>query len=275
MADEENKKGLIETMKKFNFIMLILIGIYLALPILATALYAFSTEWNKTILPEGLTFKWIIVLFQDAQFIKAFGRSVLLSGGAVLISILFIVPAIFVIVLYHPSLERWFQASVVMVYAFPGVIVAVGIIRFYSGTSLPMVLAVLGVYVISILPYMYQGTRNSLRNIQGRQLMDAAELLGASKMEAFRKVLLPSVYPGLFVSALLSFSILFGEFVLINLVVGSRFETVQIYLMSKLNTSGHIASAIVFVYIVLMGIITLVAATLSRKAKGLKKTCVM
>ncbi|MFI8496263.1 ABC transporter permease [Peribacillus butanolivorans] len=258
-------------MKKFTIVMLILIGVYLALPILATALYAFSTEWNKTILPEGLTLEWIKTLFQDARFIEAFGRSVLLSGSAVFISILFIVPAIFVIVLYFPSLEKWFQASVVMVYAFPGVILAVGLIRFYSGTSLPMILAVLGVYVISVLPYMYQGTRNSLRNVQGRQLMDAAELLGASKMEAFRKVLLPSVYPGLFVSALLSFSVLFGEFVLINLVVGSRFETVQIYLMSKLSTSGHVASAIVFVYIVLMGILTLIMATLTKRAKGMTR----
>lgn len=159
-------------MKKFTIVILILIGVYLALPILATALYAFSTEWNKTILPEGLTLEWIKTLFQDARFIEAFGRSVLLSGSAVFISILFIVPAIFVIVLYFPSLEKWFQASVVMVYAFPGVILAVGLIRFYSGTSLPMILAVLGVYVISVLPYMYQGTRNSLRNVQGRQLMD-------------------------------------------------------------------------------------------------------
>lgn len=259
-------------MKKFTIVILILIGIYLALPILATALYAFSTEWNKTILPEGLTSEWLRTLFQDARFIEAFGRSVLLSGGAVFISIMFIVPAIFVIVLYFPSLEKWFQASVVMVYAFPGIILSVGIIRFYSGTSLPMILAVMGVYVISVLPFMYQGTRNSLRNVQGRQLMDAAELLGASKMDAFRKVLLPSVYPGLFVSSLLSFSVLFGEFVLINLVVGSQFETVQIYLMAKLSTSGHIASAIVFVYIVLMGILTLVMATLTKKAKGMKRT---
>ncbi|MGG4267216.1 ABC transporter permease [Peribacillus simplex] len=259
-------------MKKFTIVILVLIGVYLALPILATALYAFSTEWNKTILPEGLTLEWINMLFRDTRFIEAFGRSVLLSGSAVFISILFIVPAILVIVLYFPSLEKWFQASVVMVYAFPGVILAVGLIRFYSGTSLPMILAVMGVYVISVLPYMYQGTRNSLRNVQGRQLMDAAELLGASKMEAFRKVLLPSVYPGLFVSSLLSFSVLFGEFVLINLVVGSRFETVQIYLMSKLSTSGHIASAIVFVYIILMGILTLVIATLTKRSKGMTRT---
>ena len=61
-----------------------------------------------------------------------------------------------------------------------------------------MILAVLGAYVISVLPYIYQGTRNSLRNVNARQLLDAAELLGASKVQAISKALLPAVYPGLF-----------------------------------------------------------------------------
>jgi putative spermidine/putrescine transport system permease protein len=246
--------------------------LYLVLPILATVLYAFATNWSSTVLPEGLTFKWLGTLFQDADFIQAFGRSVLLSGGAVLIGLLFIVPAIFVIVLYFPKYEKWIQMAVVMVYAFPGVILAVGLIRAYSSIGVPMILAVLGAYVVSILPYIYQGTRNSLRNVNARQLLDAAELLGASKVQAFSMVLLPAVYPGLFAGALLSFSVLFGEFVLINLVVGSRFETVQIYLMKKLSTSGHIASSVVFVYLVLMGILTFAISVLTKRSKGVANT---
>ncbi|ALC87762.1 ABC transporter permease [Bacillus sp. FJAT-22090] len=251
------------------FIFLIL---YLFIPILATTLYAFATNWNRTVLPEGLTFKWLATLFQDASFIEAVGRSVLLSGGAVIIALLLIVPAIFVIVLYFPKYEKWIQVAVVLVYAFPGVILAVGLIRAYSGIGVSMVLVVLGTYVVSILPYIYQGTRNSLRNVNARQLIDAAELLGASKVQAFTKILLPAVYPGLFAGALLSFSILFGEFVLINLVVGSRFETVQIYLMKKLSTSGHIASAVVFVYLVLMGVLTFIISVLTKRSKGVANT---
>lgn len=251
---------------------LLLLILYLVLPIIATALYAFATKWNNTVFPEGLTFKWLSVLFQDADFIQAFGRSVLLSGGAVLLAFIFIVPAIFVVVLYFPKYEKWMQTIVVLVYAFPGVILAVGLIRTYSQMGVPMILVVLGAYVLSIFPYIYQGTRNSLRNINAKQLLDAAELLGSSKLQAFTKVLLPAVYPGLFVGALLSFSVLFGEFVLINLVVGSKFETVQIYLMEKLNTSGHIASAVVFVYLVLMGILTLAISLLTKQSKGLVKS---
>jgi putative spermidine/putrescine transport system permease protein len=184
------------------------------------------------------------------------------------VALLVIVPAIFVIVLYFPKYEKWIQMAVVMVYSFPGIILAVGLIRVYSKFGVPMILVVLGAYVIGILPYIYQGTRNSLRNVDARQLLDAAQLLGASKLQAFTKILLPTVYPGLFAGALLSFSVLFGEFVLINLVVGSRFETVQIYLMKKLSTSGHIASAVVFIYIVLMGLLTFAIATLTKRSKG-------
>jgi len=246
---------------------LLLVG-YLILPVLATMLYAFASKWNKTILPEGFTLKWFFTLFQDSDFIQAFGRSVLLAGGAVSIALLVIVPAIFVIVLYFPKYEKWIQMAVVMVYSFPGIILAVGLIRVYSQIGIPMNFVVLGAYVVGILPYIYQGTRNSLRNIDARQLLDAAQLLGASKRQAFTKILLPTVYPGLFAGALLSFSVLFGEFVLINLVVGSRFETVQIYLMKKLSTSGHIASAVVFIYIVLMGLLTFVIAIVTKRSKG-------
>ncbi|MCT6924725.1 ABC transporter permease subunit [Metasolibacillus sp.] len=257
-------------MKKRSFtdLFFLLFVVYIVLPVAATMLYAFADKWNKTILPEGLTLKWVMTLFQDPAFIQAFGRSVLLAGGAVIVALLVIVPAIFVIVLYFPKYEKWIQATVVMVYSFPGIILAVGLIRVYSQFGISMILVVLGAYVIGILPYIYQGTRNSLRNVDARQLLDAAQLLGASKMQAFTKILLPTVYPGLFAGALLSFSVLFGEFVLINLVVGSRFETVQIYLMKKLSTSGHIASAVVFVYIVLMGILTFIAAKVTKKTKG-------
>jgi len=250
-----------------DFFFLLLVG-YLLLPVLATMLYAFATKWNKSILPEGLTLKWLATLFRDTDFIQAFGRSVLLAGGAVSIALLVIVPAIFVIVLYFPKYEKWIQMAVVMVYSFPGIILAVGLIRVYSKIGIPMIFVVLGAYVVGILPYIYQGTRNSLRNIDARQLLDAAQLLGASKRQAFTKILLPTVYPGLFAGALLSFSVLFGEFVLINLVVGSRFETVQIYLMKKLSTSGHIASAVVLIYLVLMGLLTFVIAIVTKRSKG-------
>nr|WP_249366638.1 ABC transporter permease subunit [Neobacillus citreus] len=236
-------------------------------PLLGTLIYSFSTQWHKTILPEGLTFHWYGELFSDSLFLKAMGRSLILSVGATILSLLIMVPAIFSIVVYAPRLEKFIQALIVLTYAMPGVIIAVGLIRAYSNSGMPMVVVTVGAYFVGILPYMYQGTRNSLRNIQAVSLMEAAEILGASRFTAFLKVILPNIMPGVLVSSLLSFSILFGEFVLVNLLIGGSFETVQVYLYKKLNVSGHIASAIVICYFILISILSSIIVKVTRSRK--------
>ncbi|WP_423800010.1 ABC transporter permease [Neobacillus sp. SAB-20_R2A] len=251
----------------FHYLTIGAVLLYLLVPLLGTLIYSFSTQWHKTILPEGLTFRWYGELFSDSLFLKAMGRSLILSVGATILSLLIMVPAIFSIVVYAPRLEKFIQALIVLTYAMPGVIIAVGLIRAYSNSGLSMVVVTVGAYFVGILPYMYQGTRNSLRNIQAVSLMEAAEILGASQFTAFLKVILPNIMPGVLVSSLLSFSILFGEFVLVNLLIGGSFETVQVYLYKKLNVSGHIASAIVICYFILISILSSIIVKVTRSRK--------
>jgi putative spermidine/putrescine transport system permease protein len=242
--------------------------LYLLVPLLGTLIYSFSTQWHKTILPEGLTFHWYQTLFSDSEFLKAMGRSLILSFGATALSLIIMVPAIFSIVVYAPRLEKFIQSLIVLTYAMPGVIIAVGLIRAYSNSGISMVVVTVGAYFVGILPYMYQGTRNSLRNIHAVSLMEAAEILGAGQFTAFLKVILPNIMSGILVSSLLSFSILFGEFVLVNLLIGGSFETVQVFLFKKLNESGHIASAIVVCYFILICILSIVIVKVTRSKKG-------
>jgi putative spermidine/putrescine transport system permease protein len=268
MAHSSGSEGLIVKKKAYHLLPISLVMLYLVVPLLATTLYAFSTEWSDTILPKGFTIRWFMDLFRDPAFLQALGRSLLLATGTMLASLVIMVPAIFAIVFYAPKLERLVQSLNVITYAMPGVIMAVGLIRAYSDLSIPMILVVSGAYFVSILPYMYQGTRNSLRTIHAKSLMEAAEILGASPFTAFRKVIVPNILPGTIVSALLSFSILFGEFVIVNLLVGGQYETVQIYLYSKLTQSGHIASAVVVCYFFLMALVSAVIVKVTQQKKG-------
>ncbi|MGE8205328.1 ABC transporter permease [Heyndrickxia sp. NPDC080065] len=251
----------------YHYLTIGIVLLYLVVPLLGTILYSFATKWHKTILPEGLTFHWYHELFGDPKFIEALGRSLIFSLSATVLSVVIMVPAIFSIVLYAPKLEKLIQSFIVMTYAMPGVIIAVGLIRAYSNSGVSMVLVTIGAYFVGILPYMYQGTRNSLRNVHAVSLMEAAEILGASPLTAFRKVILPNILPGILVSSLLSFSILFGEFVLVNLLVGSSFETIQVYLYKKLNVSGHLASAIVVCYFFLICILSAIMIKMTQTKK--------
>lgn len=239
--------------------------LYLFIPLLATFLYSLSTTWNKTILPEGLTLKWFVDLYNDPRFIDALWRTIQLTGGTMIVSILIMVPAIFAITVYAPKYEKWLQTIVLFPYAMPGVVAAVGLLSIYSKSGIPMVIVLAGSYFVLILPFMYQGVRNSLRTVNAKTLVEAAELLGASRSTAFWKVIVPNITPGIMVSSLLSFSVLFGEFVLANILVGGSFETIQIYLYRRLRESGHLSSAIVVSYFLLLLVLSWIMVRFSRR----------
>ena len=69
---------------------------------------------------------------------------------------------------------------------------------------------------------------------------------------------------GLMVAVLLSFSFLFGEFVFANLLVGTRYETLQVYLNNMRNSSGHFNSALVISYFAFVLVLTWVANRLNK-----------
>ena len=116
----------------------------------------------------------------------------------------------------------------------------------------------------SIGLFMYRAISNNLQAINLRDLMDAAHLLGASTWRAAFMVVLPNLRKGLMVSVFLSFSFLFGEFVFANLLVGSRYETLQVYLYNMRNDSGHFTSALVISYFMFVLLMTWAANRLNK-----------
>ena len=64
-----------------------LLFLILLLPLLGTLVYSLSTSWSATILPDGLTFKWYLALWSDSRFLAAFGQSLLVCFGALLLAI--------------------------------------------------------------------------------------------------------------------------------------------------------------------------------------------
>ena len=117
-----------------------------------------------------------------------------------------------------------------------GVIIAIPVLALYAGTptifSNRMVMLVC-IYSISILPFVYQGIRNNLHGINVTQLLEAAEILGAGKLYAFVRIVLPSMLSGILVSSLLALSTVFGDFAIIKIIAGNKFETVQMLLYNS------------------------------------------
>ncbi|MFJ8260719.1 ABC transporter permease [Rummeliibacillus sp. NPDC094406] len=245
-----------------------LLIIYLLIPLLGTFLFSIAGTWDHTILPESWTMKWYIELFQDPRYFAAFLRTLFLIVMTVGLSMLIMIPTIFIINVYLPKLEGLLQTLAMLPYGIPSIVGAVGLIKLYSNgpiqiSGTPWIL--IGAYFVTILPFMYQGISNSLRTINAVELVDAAELLGATKFQAFRSAVLPNILSGILVSTLLSIALLFGEFSFAKLLVGGQFETLQIYLSNQMISSGHLSSAIVITYYSVIMILTWVILKITFK----------
>lgn len=85
-----------------------------------------------------------------------------------------------------------------------------------------------------------------------------------STWKAALLVVLPNLRKGVMVALLLSFSFLIGEFVFANLLVGTRYETLQVFLNNMRNSSGHYTSAVVVSYFVFVLVLTWAANRLNK-----------
>lgn len=257
-------------MKKKNAlstVLIVLIVLYLLVPLIATFVYSMSTSWTE-LLPKAMTLNNYKELFSDANFFGAIGRTIFLCIIPIIATISFVLLALFATTIYFPKLTKVVQLMCMIPYAIQGVILSVSIISLYAGGATFLsnrMVMLIGAYCIIILPHIYQGIQNSMHTVNMPTLLEAAEMLGASKMYAFVKVIIPNILSGITVSALLAVGIIFGDYVLIRNITGSSFENVQIYLFLSMRSSSTRASAVFVVIMATTLLITLVILKLNAK----------
>jgi putative spermidine/putrescine transport system permease protein len=220
--------------------------VYMFLPILATYVFSIATRWDRTILPEGLTFEWYQTAFRDRWFLIVFRHSIMISTATVLVSAILIVPTSYWVHLKLPRALPLMNLISTLPFAIPAVVLALGLIKLYgqgplqlARTPAMLVLA----YVIFTLPFMYRPVASSLEAIDIRRLTEAAQSLGASWPRTLVQVILPNILPGILSGGLLVFATIFGEFTLVTLLVGARFKTFPMQLVYYTRRDGRIASA--------------------------------
>ena len=241
--------------------------IVLALPLVAALIYSLATEWSATVLPSGFTLEWYAALWSDPRFLAAFGRSLIVCGGALAVSLVLVLPLTFVIHYYFPRLVACMNLLILLPFAVPPVVSSVGLLQLFGHgrlaiTGTPWIL--IGCYFVIALPLVYRAIGNNLRALNLPELLDAAHLLGASTWRAALLVVLPNLRNGIMVAVFLSFSFLIGEFAFANILVGTAYETLQVYLNNMRNNSGHFTSALVVSYLFFVLVLTWAMNRLTR-----------
>lgn len=230
-----------KTKTKGAKILIVLIMIYLLIPLTVTIIYSLFEKWTG-ILPEHFSFQSYVTIFHDPEFLRCIGRTVFLCVIPIAVTTIIVLLALFVAIVCFPQLEKWIQLICMIPYTIQGVILSVSILSLYV----------------------------SNKGILGNRLMmllEAAEMLGATRFYTYFKIVVPNILSSIIVSALLAVGIIFGDYVLVRNLCGTSFQNMQIYLYQMMKSDSTKSSAVFVVIMAITFLITAVVLTMQKKEK--------
>ena len=239
------------------------------LPIVAVFLNSVAVDWAGTILPDGYTLDHIRNITSDPRFNQSIVNSLIVAIGSLVITPLICVPAILVAHCYFPMLDKWMAGLVILPYAVPGIVLALGLLRLYSGNygvvlnGTPWVL-IFG-YMPLAAPLYYVPIKSNLRALRMTDLFEAGRLLGASDLAIMWRIVLPCVKQGLIIGLVMNFTLAISDFVYANLLVGGHFPTLQIFMGVLNGGSGRKLSVLITAYFIVIFVVTAIVVWVSSR----------
>ena len=269
MNEEHGKRKKGKAVFAASWLITGVIAVFLVTPLLVLGVYSFCVQWTDVV-PGEMTLDYYRQVLSQGQLWPSIFRGIVISIVPIFLSGILVILALYTAIFYFSGLEPVLQSVCMIPHTLKGVILAISVLSLYAGAG-PVfgnrIVMLTCVYSIIILPYVYQGIRNNLRTIPIRQMVEAAQLLGAGCLMAFLNVVIPNILNGILVSALLGISVIFGDFAVVKIVAGSQYITIQQMLYNARNQPGQYSCVIVLITFAITLIISRSALELQKKDK--------
>ena len=228
-------------MKKTNRLITVLIFIFLYIPMAVLIVASFNTGKDITHF-EGFTLNRYVELFNDDRLLKLLGNSLLVSVLASLIATVFGTISAVGINALNPKLRQAAMTLTNIPMTNPDIVtgVSLGLLFVFVGTKMLgqrdslTFWTLLIAHITFSLPYVILNVMPKLKQMD-RSLTDAAMDLGCTPFQAFYKVTLPEIMPGIISGGIMAFTMSLDDFVISYFVSGLDFVTlpVEIYSYTK------------------------------------------
>ncbi|MFN0115281.1 MAG: ABC transporter permease [Paracoccaceae bacterium] len=244
--------------------------LWLVLPLVPLFIWSFARGWRfPDILPQEWSLQaWEFAFSARSGVLESLGLTAGVAVATTVLSVLAGVPAGRALGRFRfrgkAAVELVLLAPVIV----PGIAVALGIHSVFIGLGLTNTVAgVVLVHLIPTLPYMTLLMAGTFANFDPA-FEQQARCLGASPVQAFVHVTLPSILPGLVVGALFAFLVSWSQYVLTLLIGGGRVITLPLLLFTHAASGRNdIAAAVGLIYI-LPGIVFLIFTSRHLTGKG-------
>ena len=255
-------------MKKTNRALTVLIFIFLYIPMAVLIVASFNTGKDITHF-EGFTLNRYVELFHDQHLLKLLGNSLLVSILASLIATVFGTLSAVGINALNPKMRQAAMTLTNIPMTNPDIVtgVSLGLLFVFVGTKMLgqrdslTFWTLLIAHITFSLPYVILNVMPKLKQMD-RSLTDAAMDLGCTPFQAFYKVTLPEIMPGIISGGIMAFTMSLDDFVISYFVSGLDFVTlpVEIYsytkkpIQPKIYAMFTLLFGLIFVLMVVMNV---------------------
>ncbi|MBR5648783.1 carbohydrate ABC transporter permease [Pseudobutyrivibrio sp.] len=236
------KTGKQRALNVLQNILLIVYAIFALFPLIWMVLISFKSDTE--VFTTTFVFNPTLANYQEVLLRSDYGRyildSVIVSGGAVLVSIIVGVPAAYALARYNfPRKED--LAFQILSYKFaPEILVVLPLFMIYQKIGLyDSYVGLIWVYQLISLPLLIWVVRGYFEDISV-EIEYAAQVDGYSWYQIFFKMLVPLIKPGLVSSALLAFIFAWNSFTFPLILSSNNVYPVTVAIMKYLGTdSAH------------------------------------
>lgn len=236
---------------------------FLFAPIVILLVFSFNESKSLSVF-SGFSFKWYRELFNDRNTLETVRNTLLLAACATVISTVMGTAAALGI---DRIRSRWYRAAMNTVTDIPmtnpDIITGISLMlmfvfvgRLFGAANSLSFWTILIAHVTFCLPYVILQVLPKLQQMD-KSLPEAAMDLGCTPMQAFFKVELPEMLPGIITGAIMAFTLSLDDFVISYFTSGNGFETlpIRIYSMTKKTVTPKMYALATIIFFVTMSLL--------------------
>jgi spermidine/putrescine transport system permease protein len=246
-------------MKTFNRVFTVLVLIFLYVPMIVLVVASFNNGTDPAVF-KGFTLKNYRSLFTDTVLLPLLVNSVIVAVASALISTILGTMAALGIHSMGPKLRSVTMTITNIPMTNPEIVTGVSLALLFAfiGTMLKInnilgFLTLLIAHVTFNLPYVILSVMPKLHQMDP-DLREAALDLGCTPVQAFFKVVIHEIMPGIISGALMAFTMSLDDFVISYFVYGATFVTlpVEIYNYTKKPLQPKIYALFTLMFIIIL-----------------------
>ena len=256
-----------------------LVFIFLYAPIAVLILFSFNSGKSTSVF-EGFSLYWYKELFNDAATLTAFKNSMIVAVASSIISTVMgtaaatgiygyknkLVKTSIMTVTNIPMMNPEIVTGVSMMLLF----VFIGAIFGKTGTlGFPTLIIA---HVTFELPYVILNVLPKLRQTDPH-LAEAAQDLGCTPLQAFFKVVLPAIMPGIISGLMMAFTLSVDDFIISYFVSGTTSQTlpIRIFSMTKRRVTPDMYALSTLIFLAILALLVISNIISARGDKKLSK----